>query len=275
MLLTIIILAVAAALFICSGVALAKAKSQTPAIAYAEKALKFVAIILAVWGVNRTGLGTYNYLAQTNPMILQEMVENMREAQTRDAGKEIKKYVANNAALLEANAPIIGNVSGKKVIYLFSDYTCPYCMRVHGELMRVIDEDPEVKLVLKNFSVHGVMSDIPAKAVIAAKIQDNAKAAKLDKLLTSSTDWFSEARNGGDVEKKVSSAVMKLAKDAGLDIKKLEKDMAESREVAQELFQVRELTNRFQISGTPYLIINNQSFPGAIPYEQIKSALNK
>jgi protein-disulfide isomerase len=276
MLLTILILAVAVAAFLLAGKVLGVSKKQTEVMLYAKKAITLVAVVLVVWGVNRTGLGTQYYLTQVNPMILQDMVENMREVQTSQSTKEMKKFVAKNSAEMQANAPILGNPEGSKVIYLFSDFTCPYCVRVHGELNKVIAEDPEVMVVLKNFSVHGIMSDIPAKATIAAKLQSNAKAAKLADMLMSSQKWYESARSAGDQAKAgalVLEGVMKVAREAGLDVKQLEKDMAESKEVMAEFYQVRELSQKFNISGTPFLIINNQAFPGAIPADQIRQAL--
>jgi len=71
---------------------------------------------------------------------------------------------------------------------------------------------------------------------------------------------------------KIHANVMKLAKEAGLDTKKLAADM-EGQEVQAELQNVRELAQRFEITGTPYLIIGNEAFPGAIPYAKIIEAL--
>ena len=47
---------------------------------------------------------------------------------------------------------------------------------------------------------------------------------------------------------------MKLAAEAGLDTAQLEKDM-NGEVVARELKNVRDLAQRFEISGTPYLVI--------------------
>ena len=123
------------------------------------------------------------YLTKTNPAILQEMVAEMQAQQEKVKNKVVRDYVAKHADEMVGNAPIAGNVDAKKTIFLWSDYSCPYCRRVHGDLMRVLAERDDVRVVLKNFSIHGPLSDAPAKAVIAAKIQDNAKAAALDKLL--------------------------------------------------------------------------------------------
>ena len=171
------------------------------------------------------------------------------------------------------DAPIWGKEDAKKTIFLWSDYSCPYCRRVHGELARVMESRDDVRVVLKNFSIHGPLSDAPAKAVIAAKIQDNAKAAKLDELLMAKEYYTQDdMKDQAKLPEKIHANVMKLAKEAGLDTKQLEADM-EGDTVKAELQNVRELAQRFEISGTPYLIIGDKAFPGAIPYAKIIEAL--
>ena len=190
-----------------------------------------------------------------------------------EKNKVVRKYVAKHMDDMIGNAPIAGNVDAKKTIFLWSDYSCPYCRRVHAELARVLSERDDVRVVLKNFSIHGALSDGPAKAVIAAKIQDNAKAAKLDQLLMDREYYTQDdMKDQAKLPGKIHANVMKLAKEAGLDVKQLEADM-EGDAVKAEMQNVRELAQRFEISGTPYLIIGTKAFPGAIPYAKIVEAL--
>ena len=235
------------------------------------KGISVIAIVLIAFSVCR--LFTPAYLLHTNPEILQSMVQNMQAQQEQAKVKAVRSYVKNHVEDMIGNAPIAGNVDAKKTIFLWSDYSCPYCRRVHGELSRVLAERDDVRVVLKNFSIHGPLSDAPAKAVIAAKIQDNAKAAKLDKMLMDK-EYYSQAdmKDQAKLPEKIHANVMKLAKEAGLDTKQLEKDM-EGDVVKAELQNVRELAQRFEISGTPFLIIGDQAFPGAIPYARIVEAL--
>jgi protein-disulfide isomerase len=184
----------------------------------------------------------------------------------------IKEYVAKNERALSDHALVLGNEKGKKIVYVFSDYTCPYCIAVHREYMQAIENDPEVRVVVKNFPIHGRISEIPAKAVIAAKIQGNEKAVQLDKLLMTSHDWISGARNAADPESYVMESIMNLAENVGLDVKKLRTDM-NGDIVKNEMNQVQELAQKIEIHGTPFMIINGKPFPGALPYEQIKKAL--
>ena len=236
-----------------------------------HKGVSALAIVLIAFSVCR--LFTPTYLLHTNPAILQERVQNMQAQQEQEKNKVVRRYVAKHMDDMIGNAPIAGNVEAKKTIFLWSDYSCPYCRRVHAELARVLADRDDVRVVLKNFSIHGALSDAPAKAVIAAKIQDNAKAAKLDELLMAKEYYTQDdMKDQAKLPAKIHANVMKLAKEAGLDTKQLEADM-EGDVVKAELQNVRELAQRFEISGTPYLIIGDKAFPGAIPYSRIIEAL--
>ncbi len=271
---TILLLIAAIALYVFGGM-LVKQDSKKVALkdVIIHKGINVVAIMLIAGCVCR--LWTPVYLVKTNPVILQDMVSAMQAQQEQAKTKVIRNYVAKHMDEMIGDAPIVGKVDAdaKKTIFLFSDYSCPYCRRVHGELSRVLAERDDVRVVLKNFSIHGPLSDAPAKAVIAAKIQDNAKAAALDKLLMDKEYYKPEdMKNQAKLPEIIEANVLKLAKEAGLDTKKLAEDM-KGEVVNKELRNVRDLAQRFEISGTPYLIIGNQAFPGAIPYARIVDAL--
>lgn len=269
---TILVLVLAIALFLFGGKLLATdGKKPSTGVILGKKAIKLVAIMLIAGCVCR--LYMPYYMTKVNPAILQEMVTAMQEQQNAEKNKEVRKAVRNNMKAMIGDAPIWGNVDAKKTIFLWSDYSCPYCRRVHSELARVMADRDDVRVVLKNFSIHGPLSDAPAKAVIAAKLQGDDKAAALDKLLMDREYYTqSDLQDQSKLADKVHANVMKLAKEAGLDTAKLEQDM-NGEVVARELENVRDLAQRFDISGTPYLIIGEQAFPGAIPYSQIVEAL--
>ncbi len=269
---TILVLVLAIALFLFGGMMLKQdSKNPSMGVALAKKVIKLVAVILIAGSVCR--LFVPYYLTSVNPAILQEMVAGMQEQQNAEKNKAVRQYVRSKMDVMVADPPIWGNVDAKKTIFLWSDYSCPYCRRVHNELARVMADRDDVRVVLKNFSIHGPLSDAPAKAVIAAKLQSNEKAAALDKMLMNREYYTQEdMQDQSKLGDKVHKNVMKLAKEAGLDVDQLEKDM-KGEVVARELENVRDLAQRFEISGTPYLIIGEQAFPGAIPYEQIMDAL--
>ncbi len=274
MLWTIIILIVGVALFLFGGMFVKQdGKKPTTASVIVRKLIKLISIFLIAGCVCR--LYTPIYLTQTNPLFLQEMVSAMQEAQNAEKNKAVRAYVRSNLGEMIADAPVWGPEDAKHTIFLWSDYSCPYCRRVHNELARVMAARGDVRVVLKNFSIHGELSDAPAKAVIAAKLQSNEKAAALDKRLMDKEYYTQEdMKDRSKLGEKIQKNVMALAAEVGLDTTQLENDM-NGPVVARELANVRDLAQRFEISGTPYLIIGEQAFPGAIPYDQILEALDK
>lgn len=269
---TILVLVLAIALYLFGGMLFKgkDAKSQKSGNKIGIHSIKVIAIILIAGSVCR--LWTPYYLTSVNPAILQEMANAMQAQQQVDASKGIKKYVRTNMDKMIADAPVFGNPDATKTIFLFSAYSCGYCGRVHSELMRVLEDRDDVRVVSKNFSIHGPLSDAPARAMIAAKLQGNDKAAALDKMLFEGYYTQDEIKDQSKTEAVIKKNVLKLAEKAGLDIKKLEADM-NGPVVAREMAQVRDLAERFQIGGTPFLIIGDQAYPGAIPYDQIIKAL--
>lgn len=273
---TILILVVGVLLFLFGGMLLPKGDEKKPSAGkiVAKKCISVIAIILIAGSMCR--LYMPYYLTAVNPAIVQEMVTGMQEQQQAEKNKQIRKFVRSEGDKMMRDAPVLGNREGaKKTIYVWTDFSCPYCRRVHGELARVLADRDDTRVVVKNFSIHGPLSDAPAKAVIAAKLQDPAKAAELtDMLMTREFYSQDDLKDQSKIGEKVEANVMKMAKEVGLDTEKLKEDM-KGDVVARELRNVRDLAQRFEISGTPFLIVGEQAFPGAVPAAQIETALDE
>lgn len=270
---TILVLVVGILLFLFGGMLLPKGDAKKPSAknVFAHKSIKLIAVILIAGSVCR--LYVPYYLTAVNPIIVQEMVNGMQEQQQAEKNKHIRKMVRSEGNKMMADAPVLGNRDAKKTIYVWTDFSCPYCRRVHSELYRVLNERDDVRVVVKNFSIHGPLSDGPAKAVIAAKLQSPEKAAELtDMLMTREFYTQEDLKDSSTIAEKVEANVMKMAEEVGLDTEKLKEDM-NGEVVARELRNVRDLAQQFEISGTPFLIIGEKAFPGAIPYSQINEAL--
>ena len=272
---TILVLVVGVLLYLFGGMLLPKGDEKKPSAGkvVAKKCISVIAIILIAGSMCR--LYTPYYLTAINPAIVQEMVNGMQEQQQAEKNKQIRKFVRSEGDKMMRDAPILGNRDAKKTIYVWTDFSCPYCRRVHGEIERVLADRDDTRVVIKNFSIHGPLSDGPARAVIAANMQDPTKAAELTNMLMTREFYTQDDLKDQDkIAEKVEVNVMKMAAEAGLDTEQLKKDM-DSDVVARELRNVRDLAQRFEISGTPFLIIGEQAFPGAIPAAQIETALDE
>lgn len=271
---TILVLVLGIALYMFGGMLLARIGDDSSAgVKLAKKVTTVFAIILIAGSVCR--LYVPYYLTSVNPLIIQQMANGAQEQMNAEKNKAVRTFVRNHADTMIADAPVLGAQDAKKTIYVWTDFSCPYCRRVHGELDRVLKARNDVRVVVKNFSIHGALSDAPAKAAIAAKLQSPEKAAKLvDMMMTREFYTQDDLKDQSKIAEKVEKNVLKMAEEAGLDTTQLKKDM-NGEVVAREMANVRDLAQQFEISGTPFLIIQEQSFPGAIPYDQIIRALEK
>ena len=273
---TILVLVLGVAIYLLDSLLLLKKggkKTTTPSTKeiIIKKSIKAFAVILIAGATCR--MFTPYYLTSVNPMILQDMVQSMQNQKAESSERAIREYVEENAEDMMKNAVVLGNPGGTNTIFIWTDHSCPYCRRVEKSLEDVVKERKDVRVVIKNFVVHGPLSDAPARAVIAAKLQDPAKAAELHtKLMSEEYYDKNDLKDQSKLDEKVTKSVMNFAKKVGLDTKKLAEDM-KGDIVAGELKQVRSLARMFDINGTPFLIINDKSFPGAISYDQIIDAL--
>jgi protein-disulfide isomerase len=269
---TILALIIAAALYVfCGKLFKHDSKKAMPAGAHiAKRSVELLAIIVMIVGVAR--IWTPYYLTSVNPAIVMEMVKGAQAQEQENNSAEIRKHIKKYGDAMTENAPILGDADAKKTIFVFTDYSCPYCRRVDGELKKVLADNKDVKVVIKNFSIHGVLSDGPARAMIASRMQ-GCDSAKLNAGLMEKNYWPEDLKQD---QSKIEAAILKnilaAAQKAGCDVEQLNVDM-DGDIVAGELAQVAELAQQFGISGTPFLIVGDQAFPGAVPAAQIQQAL--
>ncbi len=77
----------------------------------------------------------------------------------------------------DPDAPVLGNPKGDVTVVEFFDYQCPYCKKIHPMLEKVVREDGNVRLVLKDWPILGDPSGYAARLVLAAKYQNKYEAA--------------------------------------------------------------------------------------------------
>lgn len=206
-----------------------------------------------------------DYLLQ-HPEILEEVSAELQKRQAAAEAEKHKAAVAANADLIfkSPRGVTIGNKDGDVTFVEFFDYNCGYCKRAMEDMVTIMKADPKLKVVLKEFPVLGPNSVEAAQVAVAVRMQDPTGKKYLDfhqKLLT----------GRGQADKARSMAA---AKDAGLDMAKLEKDMA-SPEVRATIEENFKLAEAMGMNGTPSYVIGNQVVIGAVGVEALKEKINQ
>jgi protein-disulfide isomerase len=122
--------------------------------------------------------------------------------------------------------------------------------------------DPKLKVVLKDFPVLGPGSVEAAQVATAVKMQDPSGKKYLD---------FHQKLLGGRGQADKARALA-VAKEVGLDMAKLEKDMA-SPEVRATLEENFKLAEEMGMNGTPSYVIGKQVVVGAVGIDKLQEAV--
>ncbi len=204
-----------------------------------------------------------NYLV-THPEVLEEV---MTELSRRQAAAETEKHeagVANNSEAI-FNSPrgvTLGNKDGDVTFVEFFDYNCGYCKRAMADMLDLMKTDPKLKVVLKEFPVLSEGSVEAARVAVAVRMQDPTGKKYLD---------FHQKLLGGRGPADKARALA-AAKDAGLDVARVEKDMA-SPEVRSTIEENFKLAEAMGMNGTPSYVIGKQVVIGAIGLEGLKEKI--
>jgi protein-disulfide isomerase len=204
-----------------------------------------------------------NYLI-AHPEVLEEA---MAELSKRQTAAEAEKHAASVATNAEAifNSPrgvTVGNKDGDVTFVEFFDYNCGYCKRAMSDMLDLMKSDPKLKVVLKEFPVLGPGSVEAAQIAVAVRMQDPSGKKYLDfhqKLLNSK----------GQADK---ARALAAAKEAGLDMAKLEKDSA-SPEVRATIEENFKLAEAMGMNGTPSYVIGKQVVIGAVGLETLREKI--
>ncbi|MDN2567135.1 DsbA family protein [Aquibium sp. A9E412] len=90
---------------------------------------------------------------------------------------------ALSEVLFDPRQPVLGNPEGDVTIAEFFDYACPSCRALHPHLKRIVAEDGDIRLVMKDWPINGDTVLYAARMVLAADaLGDYAPA--LDAVMT-------------------------------------------------------------------------------------------
>jgi protein-disulfide isomerase len=201
-----------------------------------------------------------NYLLQ-HPEVLQEAMAELEKRQNVAEAEKAKKAIGQYSQQLfhSPRGVVVGNPQGDVTMVEFFDYNCGYCKRAMADMMELIKADPKLKIVLKEFPVLGPGSVEAAQVAVAVRMQDKTGKKYLDfhqKLLS----------GRGQADK---ARALAAAKDAGLDMARIEKDLA-TDEVRQTLEESFKLAETLGLNGTPSYVVGQDLVIGAVGAAALK-----
>ncbi|MBN9308483.1 MAG: thioredoxin domain-containing protein [Devosia sp.] len=209
--------------------------------------------------------------ATINPMIEDYLLKNPRILQkvsaALDAELTAERTAQTKAAIAELqpalySAPgqvVLGNPEGDVTLVEMFDYNCGYCRQSLPDIAALLDEDKNLRIILKEFPI------LSQASIEAARVAVQVAEANVDY-------WsFHQAlfTGRGQVDK---AAALKAAADLGLNPITLEMGM-KAPKVEDVIQQSYRIADQLKITGTPTFIIGEEVIPGAIGLDGLKQRI--
>jgi protein-disulfide isomerase len=199
-----------------------------------------------------------------NPEVLEEAQAELSKRQAvAEAAKQTTAVKKHSEALFNSPRGVfLGNRDGDVNFVEFFDYNCGFCKRAMMDMLELMKADPKIRVVLKEFPVLGQSSIDAAQVSVAVRMQDPSGKKYLDfhqKLLNSR----------GQIDK---ARAIAAAKEVGLDMARLDKDLA-SAEIKATLEESFRMAEDLGLNGTPSYVIGQQVVVGAVGVPALKEKI--
>lgn len=200
-----------------------------------------------------------SYLME-NPEIIIEAVNLLEERNAQDQAQADISLVEQNADDLfnDGYSWVGGNPDGDITLVEFMDYRCGYCRRAKPEVAKLLGNDGNIRVIIKEFPILGEASMTSSRFAIATKqvAGDEAYIQVHDALMELNGDL-------NDV------TLRRVAEEFSLDGDAIIDHMG-SDDVTAEIAATRDLAQRLKISGTPTFVLADELLRGYLPADQME-----
>lgn len=197
-----------------------------------------------------------------NPEIVERALMALEEKRrTAARGRDSESIASLQDRLDRGDKEIVlGNPEGDVTIVEFFDYNCGYCRRALADMTALMEKDPELRFVMKEFPI------LSEGSVLAARVSLAVNEIAPEKYL----EFHSELLNArGEAN---GENALRIASSLGIDLDRI-RELADKDEITDEITQARALAQELQINGTPSYVVGDELVRGAVGYEALEAKI--
>lgn len=196
-----------------------------------------------------------------HPLMLDEAIDALEAAREEQQESLVSQVIAENAHLLfdDENASVMGNPNGAITLVEFLDYNCGFCKRAHGDVMRLIAEQTDVRVLVKDFPVLGPGSLEAAQVAVAFRATGGDMTAFIDAMMNESVQADTASARAVALELGADETALDLALD--------------SPAIMEPIGEAYNLAEQLNIRGTPAFIVGDQRLMGAVGFDRLAEAI--
>lgn len=187
-----------------------------------------------------------------NPELIIKSLENYQMQKMQEAMAESEKKVKENLSQIEdsSNDPRVGAKEAKVKVVEFFDYNCGYCKRMANIKSKILEENPDIQYVFKEFPILGEPSVLAAKYALAVNIVDSSKYLPFHLALLNDNGVKNE------------ETLLNIAGKVGVNIESLKKALSDNK-INETIQANQSLARAINIGGTPTFIVAGELVRGA------------
>jgi protein-disulfide isomerase len=195
-----------------------------------------------------------------NPEILLEAQQSLKKKQQEEQLRQAQAAISDNkdAIFQSVHDVTLGNPKGDVTIVEFYDYNCGYCKRALSDMEAILENDKNVRFVLKELPILGPDSLAAHKVSAAFRMIAPEKYGDFHRALLGSEDRATE-------ESAIAVAGRLGVSEADLRAK-METDAHD--EAVKESYA---LANSLGITGTPSYVVGDEAVFGAVGAEELEA----
>ncbi|MBF2066994.1 MAG: DsbA family protein [Calothrix sp. C42_A2020_038] len=201
-------------------------------------------------------------IIRNHPEVLIESVQRYQQEQQAKLQQTRQAFLQNlktNPQQVIAESPVTGNTASKILLVEFSDFQCPYCAEAHKTLKKLLAKYPDkFTLVYKHFPLPNAHPQAIAAAQAAWAAQQQGKFWEYEDALFTNQDKLGE------------QFYIETAKNLNLDLDKFAQDRAiANNSIRKDVL----LATQLGVSGTPFFVLNSDTYSGGIELAEIEKII--
>ncbi|MBA3519841.1 MAG: DsbA family protein [Rhizobiales bacterium] len=195
-----------------------------------------------------------------NPEVIEEAINALRAKREAETVASQTKMIEERQHLIfdSEHQMVLGNPAGAITLVEFFDYNCGYCKRAVPDMNALMEANPDLRIVMKEFPI------LSEGSVQAARVSVAVKDLSPERFLEFHSELFSRPgqADGGKA--------LEIARDLGLDTEALQAAVNRD-DVTRNLQEVQQLAQTLGISGTPSYVIGRELVPGAAGFDALQA----
>jgi protein-disulfide isomerase len=139
---------------------------------------------------------------QNNPDFILDVLRKYQDEQNKIEQEKINQQNNSNITSLNLfdNPMIIGDVNASKIIFEFVDYNCGYCLKFHEQVLSVLNEDQNTKLVIMQMPILGessILGDLFLMNIDIVQLEEDMNSEKVSDVILSHEQFVNKFKLNG------------------------------------------------------------------------------